>query len=55
MKKDPVVERIRKIKRTIAKEFDYDLHKFAEYIMKKQVKSKNRLVNTLKVIKNKKD
>ena len=50
MQEDPVVERIRKIKREIAGNFDYDIHKFAEYIMNRQKKSGVRLVNTIKVV-----
>lgn len=51
MQEDPVVERVRKIKRKIAGNFDYDIHKFVEYIKERQKKSGVRLVNTIKVIK----
>ena len=51
MKKDPVVERIRKIKREIAKRFNYDIHEFTKYIIQKQRESKDKVVNTLKVVK----
>ena len=50
MERDPVVERIRKIKREIAKEFDYDIHKFARYIKEMQKKSSSKLVNRLKIV-----
>lgn len=50
MQEDPVVERVRKIKREIAGNFDYDIHKFAEYIKKRQKKSGVRLVNTIRVV-----
>ena len=50
MQKDPVVERVRKIKRKIARNFGYDSHKFAEYIKERQKKSGVRLVNTIKVV-----
>ena len=50
MQKDPVVERVRKTKREIARNFGYDIHKFAEYIKEKQKKSDVRLVNTIKVV-----
>ena len=53
MENDPVVERIRRIKREIARKFDYDLHKFTEYIRDKQKNSGAKLVNTLKIVKNK--
>jgi len=50
MQKDPVVERVRKIKRDIAENFNYDIHKFAEYIKERQRKSGAKLVNTIKVV-----
>lgn len=36
MQKDPVVESVRKTKREIARNFGYDIHKFAEYIKERQ-------------------
>lgn len=50
MQKDPVVERVRKTKREIARNFGCDIHKFAEYIKERQKKSGVRLVNTIKVV-----
>jgi len=50
MQKDPVVERVRKTKREIARNFGYDIHKFTEYIKERQKKSGVRLVNTIKVV-----
>ncbi len=50
MQEDPVVERVRKTKREITRNFDYDIHKFAEYIKERQKKLGVRLVNTIKVV-----
>lgn len=50
MQKDPVVERVRKTKREIARNFGYDIHKFAQYIKERQEKFGLGLVNTTKVV-----
>lgn len=53
MKETSVVERIRETKREIAKEFDYNIHKFAEHIRIKQGKTNKKLVDTIKVVQEK--
>lgn len=51
--KDPVVERMRKVKRKIAKEFHYDIHEFADHVRDRESSSGDKLVNTLKIVRDK--
>jgi hypothetical protein len=51
--KDPVVERMRKVKRKMAEEFHYDIHEFADHIRDRQSRSGGKLVNTLKIVRDK--
>ena len=44
MFKDPIVEEVRKNREELFAKFDYDFHKFAEYIYERQKKHKEKLI-----------
>jgi hypothetical protein len=45
MYKDKIVEEVRKNREKLFAEFDYDIHKFSEYIYEKQKQHKDKLIS----------
>jgi hypothetical protein len=44
MREDKIVEQTRKTREKICAEFDYDMKKYLQYIIKEQKKNSNRLI-----------
>ncbi len=44
MWKDPIVEDIHKIRKQIAKEYDYDLNRILNHLRKKEIENLDRVV-----------
>lgn len=54
-KKDRIVEQIRRIRNKKAAKFDYDISAICDDIRKKQTRSKNKLITSIKQEKAEKD
>ncbi|MFH1050810.1 MAG: hypothetical protein V1779_07770 [bacterium] len=52
MKKDKIVEQVRKNRERLFAQFDYDIKKFSEYLLESQTKGKRKII-TLKEMKSK--